>query len=178
MEYLEIFQISFKAKMMLNKSFLNPILLHLYLLCQSLNRMSDYISTGLQVNMLSVKVYIAKLYPADAWYGNWLLMTYVCVGFEWKILLLTCLTGYFALKRLWGIAVMHAYDLERKHHFGPFIAHMPDISTCVMCSWMNMVCLYRALPCLTRLWGEGRGVNSKEAVWLVGSHGGVCNCLW
>lgn len=66
LEYLEINQISFEAKIMLNKSFLNPLLLHLYLLCQSLNRMSDYISTGLQVNMLSVKVYIAKLYPADA----------------------------------------------------------------------------------------------------------------
>lgn len=23
-------------------------------------------------------------------------------------------------KRLWGIAVLHAYGLERKHHFGPF----------------------------------------------------------
>lgn len=37
---------------------LNPIVLHLYLLCESLNRMNDYISTGLQVNMHSVKVSI------------------------------------------------------------------------------------------------------------------------
>lgn len=47
--------------MMLNKGYpcssqLNPILLYRYLLCQSLTRMSDYISTGLQVNMHSVKV--------------------------------------------------------------------------------------------------------------------------
>lgn len=47
--------------MMLNirypcRSQLKPILLYLYLLCQSLTRMSDYISTGLQVNMHSVKV--------------------------------------------------------------------------------------------------------------------------
>ncbi len=47
--------------MMLNKRYpcrsqLKPILLYLYLLCQSLTRMSDYISTGLQVNMHSVKV--------------------------------------------------------------------------------------------------------------------------
>jgi len=66
MEYLALNHISFKPKILMYKHFLNPILLHPYLLCQSLNRMSDYISTGLQVNMLSVKVYIAKLYPADA----------------------------------------------------------------------------------------------------------------
>lgn len=60
--------------MMLNKSFLIP---DLYLLCQSLNRMSDYIIIGLQVNMLSVTVYIAKLYPADAYWE--LIFNDVCV---------------------------------------------------------------------------------------------------
>lgn len=60
MEYLEINNITFKAKIANNveQNILNPIVLHLYLLCESLNRMNDYISTGLQVNMHSVNVSI------------------------------------------------------------------------------------------------------------------------